>query len=923
MRRCLGCMREYDETFDLCPECGYVAGTPAESLLHLAPGTRLAGRYLLGRVLGQGGFGITYIAWDEKLDRAVAVKEYMPRAYASRTQGVPNVTCFNDVARTQFRAGLEKVLKETRTLAKFNDLESVVRVYDCIEENDTAYIIMELLRGSTVRQAMRENGTFSFEETAQIILPVLQTLRQIHRTGLIHRDISPDNLFLCDNGKVKLLDFGSARIVSGMNPQKLSVVLKPGYAPKEQYSARGAQGPWTDLYSVAATMYKMLTGETPVDSLSRSADDDPLEPIDRLVRIPDEAAEAIMKALAIEPEDRTQTADELLETLLQFVDAPAQIQLRGTGRAIRNRSRVKKLLCILSVIVVLLGGAFAARRILSRPKPVPGDTIQPPKVSDSADLKAYASVRDKLTASFAKDASFASDTSKDEPGYLRTLTDARNGRTLTERYDAAGARTESLLEIGGGDRPDAAVRFGADGSVADVTENVYDKDGRPETSAHYGADGALTGCEKYIYDGNVQTRTQYFDASLQCVAEDVRSEENGQVQSVSKASVTTGEDGLSYREQTSEVNYTYNDKKKLTELEEHDADGKPIRLEKYADGKLSQIVLYKNGRKTEDRTFEYDAQDRLTQEKLYDNGETLTRATAYEYDDAGTLMRIVQRDRDREQIAAWEFLYDEESGAFIGIRSRSKDDLPTREQYTDGRYTVCEYKDKTLKFSETYDADGVKTGYVNVTQNEDGRIALKEIFTIEDGEEQRVGYVEYGYDGRAHSESEYDADDKLIKESFYTEDDELYSETTFDGEDKPIEEINYMENGMAEQRSVHTYDDRGREIRLERYGKDDELLDVETTLYHTNGKVQLITFRNGDDVLRTESEFNNKGVRIRFLEAQWDDSSEPPRVTSYIETKYDDLEREIAVIEYDAKMHETKRTEYRYDLLGNKRTKIL
>lgn len=242
MRRCLGCMREYDEAFDLCPECGYVAGSPAESLLHLAPGTVLNERYLLGKVLGQGGFGITYIAWDEKLDRPVAVKEYMPRAYASRTQGDAGVTCYNDEAKRQFRAGLDKMRKETRVLAKFNDLESVVRVYDCIEENDTAYIIMELLRGKTAKQLLKENGALSFSGTVQIILPVLQTLQQIHRTGLIHRDISPDNIFLCDNGKVKLLDFGSARIATGLDQKELSVVLKPGYAPKEQYSARGAQG---------------------------------------------------------------------------------------------------------------------------------------------------------------------------------------------------------------------------------------------------------------------------------------------------------------------------------------------------------------------------------------------------------------------------------------------------------------------------------------------------------------------------------------------------------------------------------------------------------------------------------------------------------------------------------------------------------
>ncbi|MDD6061621.1 MAG: serine/threonine protein kinase, partial [Oscillospiraceae bacterium] len=176
MQRCLGCMREFGEEFDVCPHCGYIVGTGAASKNYLEPGTVLQSRYTLGKVLGQGGFGITYIAWDNKIGKAVAVKEYMPNAFASRVPGEKSVSCYNTQALAEFRSGLEKTRRETRTLARFNELESVVKVYDCFEENDTAYIVMELLRGKTVKEILTERERLSFDETMRIMTPVLQTL---------------------------------------------------------------------------------------------------------------------------------------------------------------------------------------------------------------------------------------------------------------------------------------------------------------------------------------------------------------------------------------------------------------------------------------------------------------------------------------------------------------------------------------------------------------------------------------------------------------------------------------------------------------------------------------------------------------------------------------------------------------------------
>ena len=212
MHRCLGCMCEYDETFEICPYCGYVLGTGADDPSQLPPGTKLHGRYTLGRALGRGGFGITYIAWDNLLEQVVAVKEYLPGVFATRTTGQKTVSCYSENARAQFHAGLRKTLEESRSLARFSHLDSVVRVLDCVEENNTAYIIMEYLRGRTVSQLLRETGCLSWEETREIMTPVLRTLDEIHKTNLIHRDVAPDNIFVCDDGKIKLLDFGAADV---------------------------------------------------------------------------------------------------------------------------------------------------------------------------------------------------------------------------------------------------------------------------------------------------------------------------------------------------------------------------------------------------------------------------------------------------------------------------------------------------------------------------------------------------------------------------------------------------------------------------------------------------------------------------------------------------------------------------------------
>ncbi len=211
--RCLGCMEEFDGQFEVCPFCGYIQGTPAREAYHIAPGTVIKKRYLIGRVLGSGGFGITYISYDQVLEKKVAVKEYLPTEFATRMPNQTKVTVYAGDKREQFLAGMNKSLDEAKRLAEFQQTAGITQVYDFFEENNTAYIVMELLEGETLKDKLKRDGKMTVEEALPIVLAVIGALKEVHAKNMIHRDIAPDNIYLLKNGEVKLLDFGASRQV--------------------------------------------------------------------------------------------------------------------------------------------------------------------------------------------------------------------------------------------------------------------------------------------------------------------------------------------------------------------------------------------------------------------------------------------------------------------------------------------------------------------------------------------------------------------------------------------------------------------------------------------------------------------------------------------------------------------------------------
>lgn len=313
--RCYGCMSELHGAAH-CPHCGYVNGTGRVSSLHIEPGSVLKGRYVVGRALGQGGFGITYIAWDNIFDRAAAIKEYLPPSLATRNTDGPSVTCASENLKEDYEYGLRKFLDEARILAMFTDMPNIVGVRDFFRANGTAYMVMEYVDGITFKEYIaRRGGKVRWDEAEGILSFVADALRAVHSHGLLHRDVSPDNIYITESKQIKLLDFGAARLALEAQNRGFSVVLKHGYAPAEQYKTNGSQGPWTDIYALAATYYASVTGKLPPDALDRLERDTLVPPSELGADMPRGKEKALLKALAVHEADRFQRVEDFVAAL--------------------------------------------------------------------------------------------------------------------------------------------------------------------------------------------------------------------------------------------------------------------------------------------------------------------------------------------------------------------------------------------------------------------------------------------------------------------------------------------------------------------------------------------------------------------------------------------------------------------------------
>lgn len=301
-----------------CPYCGF-DDTYAPELTHqLRPFTVLNGKYLVGSVLGEGGFGITYIGYDLNLELRIAIKEFYPNGFCRRESSITNtLSPYGGSQGESFEKWRSRFIKEAKSLAKCTNLSGIVGVKDFFEENNTAYIVMEYLEGQTLKEYLnRQGGKLPVGRALQALEPVMVSMSQVHRAGIIHRDISPDNIMITTDGMMKLLDFGAAVDLMKEEERSLSIMLKPGYAPEEQYRTKGKLGPWSDVYALAATIYKCITGITPPEAMERMREDHLAAPGSLGINMPPSVEAALLKGMSVYADNRYQTMDEFHHALM-------------------------------------------------------------------------------------------------------------------------------------------------------------------------------------------------------------------------------------------------------------------------------------------------------------------------------------------------------------------------------------------------------------------------------------------------------------------------------------------------------------------------------------------------------------------------------------------------------------------------------
>jgi len=319
----------------------------------LQPGTLLDDRYLIEKVLGEGGFGITYAGVNQRINVKVAIKEFYWRDYVTRDiDNSPEISIISEDNQDMIANAKEKFMKEARVIGDFIDESSIVDVTDYFEANNTAYIVMNYLDGVTLKGYLRNKEPLAAETIFRKMIPIMEGLIKVHSCGIIHRDISPDNIMMAPDGNLKLLDFGAARDYSALRDKSYSVIVKGGYAPVEQYNSNSIQGPWTDIYALCATLYECITGQLPDDALQRVFHDELKKPSELNIKMDKDLEKILWKGLSVSPEDRYQSMDEMIEDIQKILkdEVPEQKKSKWKLPVI--------IACICATLIIALTSAY-------------------------------------------------------------------------------------------------------------------------------------------------------------------------------------------------------------------------------------------------------------------------------------------------------------------------------------------------------------------------------------------------------------------------------------------------------------------------------------------------------------------------------------------------------------------------------------
>ena len=321
IRRCMKCMHALAAGETVCPECGRPYGSVKAESFALKPGTILDGKYLVGEMLGQGGFGITYIGFDLLLEQKIAIKEYFPMSTGMVSREGRSTVVWSDAVmqKSGVEKGFDSFLKEARKMAKLRSIPSVVGVNSVFIQNETAYIVMDFIEGETLLKKLQREGPMDYGTCVSLMTPIMQALSEVHKHGIIHRDISPDNIMVQNDGRLILLDLGAAKDldIQGKdgNMQSSQMVAKQGFSPVEQYGRDGKIGSWTDVYAMAATIYYCCTGVLPPSATDRTINDT----LTCRPRLTKEEFDVLAFCMNVLPQNRPQNMD----ALLQIVTHPA------------------------------------------------------------------------------------------------------------------------------------------------------------------------------------------------------------------------------------------------------------------------------------------------------------------------------------------------------------------------------------------------------------------------------------------------------------------------------------------------------------------------------------------------------------------------------------------------------------------------
>ena len=640
---CPNCMANIGGDYGVCPVCGGSMNVVNEP--HQLPvNSILNGRYIIGRTLGAGGFGITYVGYDLKLNSKVAIKEYYMSGGVSRTRSL-TVVPTDKANEAPFNKGKERFLDEAKVLAQFIDEPNIVNVRDYFEENGTAYIVMEFLDGEDLTHYAKKHGRLSFDEVLALLEPAMMALDKVHKKGLIHRDISPSNLMLLKDGRVKVLDFGTARTQSVLGEKSLSIMLKPGYAPEEQYRTHGQQGSWTDVYAMSATFYRLLTGKTPPTSTDRMFEDRIELPSALGVKITPQQEAALMRGLAVRSTDRIQTMEELAKCLT------GERKVRKTKKALPWRKTAAAVLAL----AVVGGAAYAIVNSGAKEKPAAAavtaaatDTPEPEE-STAAD-----------TADADDDGSNGEYVLEDKYMLVKEIRTNSDGVVMHEEdieYDEYGRRTRTAysdytINYSTGERElsygyvytwehdeDGYVihskNTGSDngsGSVLYASESYYeyeyDENGERTKCYEYDGEHNLAGWEEYEYEP--------IEGSNNMCTVGYEYYPDGGLKGYSKSYGVDNEGGITFYYDTYDANGNLTGRN----LNMYDSDDNRIGYQYYgSDGMLAS-----------EQSYTYDSEGRMTSgtSRSYYMG---TGELAYEYSISG--------EYELMQVYVWHY-FDEE-----------------------------------------------------------------------------------------------------------------------------------------------------------------------------------------------------------------------------------------------------------------------